>query len=88
MMVNADLRTVATKGLLRAVGDEIRERRLAKGLSQEVLAARGGLHRNFIGLIERGQRNSTLLTLEAVADVLKTRLSDVMLGAERRAKSG
>ena len=77
---------MAAKGLLRAVGEELRERRIARGLSQEALAAKAGLHRNFIGLLERGERNSTLLSLESIADVLKVRLSEILAGAERRLK--
>jgi len=75
---------VAKTGLLRAVGEEIQQRRLAKGLSQEKLAEKAGLHRNFIGLIERGQRNSTLLTMQAITDALKIQMSDVFLAVERR----
>ena len=83
-MVNHDLWRVAAKGILKALGEELRDRREAKGLSQEALADRAGLHRNFIGLMERGQRNSTLITLDAVAGALKVRVSDLVVGAERR----
>ena len=75
---------MAAKGLLRALGEELRDRRLSKGLSQERLAERAGLHRNFVGLLERGQRNPTLLTLEAVASALKAPLSDLIQSVEVR----
>ena len=77
---------MAVKGLLRALGEELRERRLTRGLTQDGLAAKAGLHRNFIGMIERGERNSTVLTLEAITDVLKANLSELLAGAERRRK--
>lgn len=77
---------MAAKGILRALGEELRERRLIRGLTQDTLAAKAGLHRNFIGMIERGERNSTILTLEAIADVLKASLSDLLAGAELRKK--
>jgi transcriptional regulator with XRE-family HTH domain len=60
---------------LRALGAEIRALRERKGLSQERLADLAGLHRNFIGLIERGQRNPTFLTLIAVSSKLGLTLS-------------
>jgi transcriptional regulator with XRE-family HTH domain len=71
---------------LRALGAQIRALREAKGLSQERLADLAGLHRNFIGLIERGQRNPTFLTLIAVSSKLGLTLSALVEGAEKRGK--
>ena len=39
---------------------------------------------NFVGLLERGQRNPTLFTLESLATALKTSVSDLMAASERR----
>ena len=69
---------------LRALGAEIRALRERKGLSQERLADLAGLHRNFIGLIERGQRNPTFLTLVAICSKLGLPLSEMVEGAEKR----
>lgn len=69
---------------LRALGAEIRAVRQARGLSQERLADLAGLHRNFVGLIERGQRNPTYLTMVAISAKLDLRLSALLEGAERR----
>lgn len=77
---------MAAKGILRALGEEVRERRLARNLTQDTLAAKSGLHRNFIGMIERGERNVTVLSLEAITDVLKINLSDLFVGIEQRKK--
>lgn len=55
---------------LRAFGDRVRELRKAKGLSQEELGERAELHRNFVGMLERGERNPTLVTLFRLADGL------------------
>jgi transcriptional regulator with XRE-family HTH domain len=71
---------------LRALGAQIRALREAKGLSQERLADLAGLHRNFIGLIERGQRNPTFLTLIAVSSKLGLTLSALIESAERRGR--
>jgi transcriptional regulator with XRE-family HTH domain len=75
---------MAPKGSLRALGAEIRTLRVAQGLSQERLADLAGLHRNFIGLIERGQRNPTYLTLVAISNKLDIPLSKLILAAEQR----
>jgi transcriptional regulator with XRE-family HTH domain len=66
------------------LGAEIRARRLARELSQEALAAKAGLHRNFIGMAERGERNVTLLSLEAIADVLRISVGELVTAAETR----
>lgn len=39
-------------------------------MSQEVLAAHAGLHRTYVGAVERGERNITLATLQRIADAL------------------
>jgi transcriptional regulator with XRE-family HTH domain len=75
---------MVAKGILRAMGEELRSRRVAKGLSQEALAEKAGLHRNFVGLLERGERNPTLLTLCQLAVALRTSASDLIAASEER----
>ncbi|ATQ42287.1 helix-turn-helix domain-containing protein [Caulobacter mirabilis] len=55
---------------LIALGREIRRRRKALGISQEALAERAGLHRNYIGFLERGERNPAATTVFALARAL------------------
>jgi transcriptional regulator with XRE-family HTH domain len=63
---------------LTALGREIRDRRKAANLSQEVLAELAGLHRNYIGLLERGERNPSATTLFQLARALGVRLSELV----------
>ena len=56
--------------LQRAVGQSLRAYREAKGLSQEAFADVLGVHRTYMGGIERGERNLTLKSLERIADKL------------------
>jgi transcriptional regulator with XRE-family HTH domain len=52
---------------LKKFGKRLRELRLRKGYSQEKLAEYASLHRNYIGMVERGERNITLLNINKVA---------------------
>lgn len=54
--------------LLLEFGNALRSRRIAKGLSQEKLAEEAGLHRTYIGALERGEKNVTLSNLKKLAD--------------------
>jgi transcriptional regulator with XRE-family HTH domain len=58
---------------LAELGRAIRSQREAQGLSQEELAERSGLHRNYIGGIERGERNVGVRALFSVARGLNIR---------------
>jgi transcriptional regulator with XRE-family HTH domain len=56
--------------LQHIVGRNIRRLRRERGLSQEELADEIGVHRTFMGGVERGERNLTLQTLERLAQRL------------------
>lgn len=51
-------------------GDKLRELRKQRGLSQEDLALKSGLHRTYISDIERGSRNLSLKNIEKIAKAL------------------
>jgi transcriptional regulator with XRE-family HTH domain len=57
--------------LNKIAGKNIRSIRLKNNISQEDLADLCGMHRTYIGGIERGERNITLQTLECIASALK-----------------
>jgi transcriptional regulator with XRE-family HTH domain len=58
------------KTIRQKFGEKIRELRRAQGLSQEELAFRAGVHRNYLGGIERGERNPALENIVALAKAL------------------
>lgn len=57
--------------LLSVFGDFVRKQRKAKGMSQEQLADKAELHRTYIGMIERGEKNITLLNILKIANALE-----------------
>ncbi len=56
-------------------------RRKVRKLSQEKLAEHADVHRNYIGLIERGEQNITIESLVKVAKALKCKVMDLVVGA-------
>jgi transcriptional regulator with XRE-family HTH domain len=60
---------------MRLFGRRVRALRLERGLSQEKLAELAELHRNYVGGVERGERNIALLNIVALARALKVRAS-------------
>lgn len=64
-------------------GQRVRELRLQGGLSQEELADRCGLHRTYIGMIERAEKNITLLNMKKIADALGVSLASLLQGGAR-----
>ena len=63
----------------------VRRLRSEAGFSQEGLALRCGLHRTYLGSIERGERNVTIQTADKLARALDTTLADLFLELERGA---
>ena len=72
--------------LPRAVGRRVRALRLELDVSQEELAARAGLHRNYVGSVERGERDVGITALAKLAGALGVSLAEMF--APFRTKSG
>ena len=62
------------------IGDEIRRRRIPVGLALETLADRSGLSPNYIGSLERGHRDPSLSTIEAIAIGLELEPAELLGG--------
>lgn len=66
------------KNILIKFGKKVKEERLKQRLSQEDLAERAGLHRTYIGMIERAEKNITLGNIEKVAKALKLNINELL----------
>ena len=65
------------KSILQKFAKKIRDERNARNLSQEELAVLTGVHRTYIGMIERAEKNITLVNIEKIANALNLRISDL-----------
>ena len=59
-------------------GARIKQLRQEKGLTQEQIAQKCGLHKNYIGMIERGERNPSLINIEVIAKGLELTIAKLM----------
>lgn len=67
---------------LRVFGTRIRRLRQQRGLSQEGLAEASGLHRTYVGSVERGERNISLVNILRLAMTLSTDAGELVTGLE------
>lgn len=64
--------------ILELFGQNVRKLRVERGLSQEQLADKAGLHRTYIGMIERAEKNITLCNMEKVAIALSVSIDSLL----------
>ncbi len=65
------------KSTLEKFGERVRTIRQKLGFSQEELASRAGVHRTYIGMIERAEKNITLANIEKIAKALGISISKI-----------
>ena len=59
------------ESILLKFGRRVKELRLERNLTQQQLADISGLHKNYIGMVERGERNPSLVNIDILARSLK-----------------
>lgn len=62
--------------ILVKFGEKVRQERKKKGFSQEKLGEIAGVHRTYIGMIERAEKNITLENIEKIAKALRINIRD------------
>jgi len=68
---------MSDKEILKKFGLRVRELRKEQGLSQEELSDRASLHRTYIGMIERAEKNITLINIDKIASALNVTLKEL-----------
>ena len=81
-MLPAKLRT-PSQSLIGTLAENIRRLRRDRNLSQEELADICGLHRTYVGSVERGERNVTLSSLELLAKALRVSVVDLLTPGDK-----
>ncbi|MGE8451293.1 MAG: helix-turn-helix domain-containing protein [Pseudomonadales bacterium] len=66
--------------LVTVFAANVRRKRLELGLSQEELAEAAGVHRTYVGMLERGEKNVTIYNIERIAIALGVRPSALLEG--------
>ena len=66
--------------ILTEFGYQLKNLRLKQGFSQEKLAELSGLHRTYVGAIERGERNVSLINIKKLAKALDVNLEELLKG--------
>lgn len=69
---------ISDSEILKKFGDRVRLLRKQKDISQEELAHRADLHRTYIGMIERAEKNITLMNIEKIAIALEVDISELL----------
>ena len=64
--------------ILNLFGENVRKFRRLLNLSQEELAHKADLHRTYIGMIERAEKNITLVNIEKIANALEVKIKDLL----------
>jgi transcriptional regulator with XRE-family HTH domain len=67
-----------SKKILIEFGKRVKELRLEKGYTQERFADICGLHKNYIGMVERGERNPSLINIEIIAEGFGISISELL----------
>lgn len=64
--------------ILKKFGNKVREERKKKGYSQEKFAEIIGVHRTYVGMVERAEKNITLKNIKKIADALGLKIHELL----------
>jgi hypothetical protein len=69
---------ISKHDILNVFAENVRKYRLRLKFSQEELASRANLHRTYIGMLERAEKNITLVNIEKIANALEVKIDDLI----------
>jgi transcriptional regulator with XRE-family HTH domain len=69
---------MSSKNILEIFGNNVQKYRKEKQISQEKLAEIAGVHRTYMGMIERSEKNITLRNMDKIAQALGVEIKDLL----------
>lgn len=69
---------MSKKSISIKFGEKVRELRTSQSLSQEQLAHLADVHRTYIGMVERAEKNITLVNIEKIANALNVNITELL----------
>lgn len=70
------------KNILLKFGNKVREERQKLSMSQEEFADLVGVHRTYVGMIERAEKNITLENIQKISKALNVKIEDLLKGVD------
>ena len=77
---------ISEHDILNLFGENVRKYRRLLNISQEELANRADLHRTYIGMIERAEKNITLVNMQKIANALEVKIEDLITASNHGKK--
>ena len=76
--MHTEISTMSKKSISIKFGEKVREIRVSQNLSQEQLAHLADVHRTYIGMVERAEKNITLVNIEKIANALNVNITELL----------
>ena len=78
LILHTEISNMDKKSISIKFGERVREIRISKNLSQEQLADLANVHRTYIGMVERAEKNITLVNIEKIANGLNVSVVEIL----------
>ena len=78
LVLHTEISNMSKKSISIKFGDKVREIRVSQNLSQEQLAHLADVHRTYIGMVERAEKNITLVNIEKIANALNISVNELL----------
>ena len=78
LVLHTEISNMSKKSISIKFGEKVREIRVSQNLSQEQLAHLADVHRTYIGMVERAEKNITLVNIEKIANALKVNITELL----------
>lgn len=78
LVLHTEISNMVKKSISIKFGEKVRELRVSQNLSQEQLADLASVHRTYIGMVERAEKNITLVNIEKISNGLNVNITELL----------